>query len=81
MKKQMRQLEQQLGDLHQRTFTGYSSNQLVTVILQGDGSLQKIQIRPECVDPTDVEGLEDLITQAFKEASKLIENETSPYSP
>ena len=80
MKKQMKKLEQQMGTLQQKSFTGSSGAGLVTVTLNGEKSLLSLKIKPECVDPTDVEGLEDLITQAFTEASTKVEEETSAYS-
>ncbi len=77
MQKQARQMQGQLQKMQEEmknsSFTGESGAGLVTVVLNGEKVLKKITIKPECVDPTDVEGLEDLILAAFADASKKIE--------
>ncbi len=77
MQKQARQMQGQLQKMQEEmknsSFTGESGAGLVTVVLNGEKILKKITIKPECVDPTDIEGLEDLILAAFADASKKIE--------
>ena len=77
MQKQARQMQEQLQKMQEEmknsSFTGESGAGLVTVVLNGEKVLKKITIKPECVDPTDIEGLEDLILAAFTDASKKIE--------
>jgi len=84
MKKQARMLEQQFEkmreDMKNIEATGISGNGLVTIVLDGDKKLKSISIKPECVDPNDVEGLQDLIKAAFDEASKKIDEKTSQNS-
>jgi hypothetical protein len=84
MKKQARMLEQQFEkmreDMKNIEATGISGNGLVTVILDGDKKLKSIAIKPECVDASDVEGLQDLIKAAFEDAFKKIEEKTSQNS-
>jgi nucleoid-associated protein EbfC len=76
--KQARQMQEQLQKMQEEmknsSFTGESGAGLVTVVLNGEKVLQKVTIKPECVDPTDVEGLEDLIQAAFLDASKKAES-------
>ncbi|CCB88446.1 UPF0133 protein pc0477 [Simkania negevensis Z] len=79
MKKQARQFQEQMSkmqeEMEKMEVTGSAGNGLVEVTLTGDNKLKKLKIKPECVDPDDIEGLEDLITAAFNEASgKLQEN-------
>jgi DNA-binding YbaB/EbfC family protein len=79
MKKQARQFQEQMSkmqeEMEKMEVSGSAGNGLVEVTLTGDNKLKKLKIRPECVDPDDIEGLEDLITAAFNEASgKLQEN-------
>ena len=80
-KKQQRGLEERLvklqEELRKAEHKGSSGNGLVEVVLSGDKSLKKIFLKEECVDPKDVEGLQDLIFAAFKEAEKKLE-ENSP---
>ncbi len=83
MKKQRRQLEDQFAKMQEEMqnseYKGSAGNGLVEVILGGDKNLKSITIKPECVDPKDVEGLQDLIFAAFKEAEKILD-EQSPIS-
>ena len=64
-------------DLKTKEFTGTSGNGLVNVVLDGEKALKKILIKPECVNPEDVEGLQDLIVAACQEAFKKADAEES----
>jgi nucleoid-associated protein EbfC len=79
MKKQARMLVQQVEQMRQKmqttTFTGTSGNGLVTVEVNGEKELQKISIQPACVDPQDVEGLQDLIQAACQDAYSKVAQE------
>lgn len=72
MKKQARLMEQQLEQVKETmkntSYTGSSGAGLVTITINGEKELKEIKIKPECVDPNDLEGLEDLIKAAFQEA-------------
>jgi DNA-binding YbaB/EbfC family protein len=63
------QFAQLQSSLKEKEFIGTAGNGLVTITVSGDGELKQIKIKPECVDPEDIEGLEDLIKAAFKDAS------------
>jgi hypothetical protein len=80
MKKQARMMEQQIEQMKERmknnSYTGSSGNGLVTVTLNGEKQLKAIKIKPECVDPNDIEGLEDLIKAAFDEAASTITSQS-----
>jgi len=73
-KKQAKAFQSQFAELQsslkEKEIVGTAGNGLVTVTMTGDGDLKQIKIKPECVDPEDVEGLEDLIKAAFKHASE-----------
>lgn len=45
----------------------------VTVVMNGKQEVLSIKIKPEAVDPEDVEGLEDLILAALTEARHQVE--------
>ena len=49
-------------------FTACAGGDAVTVTLNGKHELVSVKIKPEIVDPEDVEMLEDFITIAFNEA-------------
>lgn len=80
MKKQARAMQEQYEkmreDMKATEATGTSGNGLVTIVLNGEKEMKKIQIKPECVDPSDIEGLEDLIKAAYNDASKKIDAES-----
>lgn len=71
-------MEQQFSsmrnDLKTKRFTGSAGNGLVTLVLSGEMELIEIKIKPECVDASDLEGLEDLIRAAHQDAFKQIEH-------
>lgn len=80
MKKQARVMQEQYdkmrGDLKNKVVTGTSGNGLVSVTLDGENHMREIKIKPECVDPNDIEGLQDLIRAAYEEAAKQLEKDT-----
>jgi DNA-binding YbaB/EbfC family protein len=84
-KKQAKLLQEQLSkmqdEMKHSEVTAEAGNGLVSVTLNGDMELLKIRIKKECVDPEDVEGLEDLIKEAFSKASKQIKNIQMPNLP
>ena len=71
MQDQFSQMQEQMDNLEA---TGSSGNGLVTVTLSGDYAIKKIMIKPECVDADDIEGLEDLIQAAQKDALKNLQD-------
>lgn len=79
MKKQARMLQQQYSQMQEQlksiVVTGSAGNGLVTVSMNGEKEPLQVKINPECVDKNDVEGLEDLILAAYKDAlQKVAEN-------
>ena len=82
MKKQQRSMQGQISDMQkvmeEKEVEGISEGGLVKVTLSGLKAFKKISINPSCVDPTDVEGLEDLIASAFKDAEKKVSDEMNP---
>lgn len=74
MKKLMKQMQQaQVAanriqeDLAAQSVEGTASG-LVTVTMNGHGKVQSLKIKPEALDPDDVEALEDLILVALQDA-------------
>jgi len=72
IKKQARLFEQQYEKVREQMqgieVTGTAGNGLVTVVLNGEKEMKAIYIKPECVDPNDIDGLQDLIKAAYMEA-------------
>ena len=60
-------------ELEQKEYTTTSGGGAVEVIITGKKELKAINIKPEVVDPEDVEMLQDLIVAAVNEAIRTVE--------
>ena len=70
MQRQMQEkMEKAEEELTNAELTGTASG-MVTVVVDGHKNVKSISIKPEAVDPDDVEMLEDLLIAAFNEANK-----------
>jgi nucleoid-associated protein EbfC len=86
MMKQLEELQNQMAQtqaaLGEATVTATAGGGAVTIEMTGTQELRSIVIKPEVVDPEDVEMLQDLIMAAFKEAMershKLAEERLGP---
>ena len=82
MMRQAQQLQEQMAqakeELENARVTGSSGGGAVTVTISGTKRFLNISIKPEVVDPDDVEMLEDLITaaanEAYAEADEMYKN-------
>jgi hypothetical protein len=83
-KKQAKMLQEQFSKMQtqmkETEVIGTAGNGLVSITLTGENELKQIKIKPECVDKEDIEGLEDLIKAAYKDASAKLKNQ-SPQMP
>lgn len=83
MKKQARVLQQQYEQMQEEMksliVTGVAGNGLVEVSMNGEKEVLDIKIKPDCVDKDDLEGLQDLILAACRDAHQKIK-EKSPES-
>jgi DNA-binding YbaB/EbfC family protein len=71
------QMEEMQKDLETKEFSATAGGGAVTVIVNGKKQIKDIKIKPEVVDPDDVEMLQDLVMLACNEALKTAEDETS----
>ncbi|AIQ50207.1 MULTISPECIES: YbaB/EbfC family nucleoid-associated protein [Paenibacillus] len=65
MQEQMLKAQEELGS---KTMEGTSGGGVVTVQVNGHKKVLSIQIKPEAVDPDDVEMLQDLVITAVNDA-------------
>ncbi len=76
MMKRVQQLQDQLAKAQQRLeetrVEASAGGGAVKVVMTARPSLQSVTIRPEAVDPTDVEMLQDLVTAAVNEALEKV---------
>jgi len=75
------EIEKKQKELNETEFSATAGGGMVSVTVLGDKTVQSVKIDPACVDPDDVEMLEDLIlagvNAALKEASDTVEREMS----
>jgi nucleoid-associated protein EbfC len=84
-KKQAKMMQEQLGRMQEEMknaeATGSSGGGLVTITLNGEHEIKSLTIKPDCVDPEDVDGLEDLIKVAYSDALKKLNDKTQSGMP
>lgn len=72
--KQAQKMQAQLvaaqEELAQAQVEGTAGGGLVTATVTGGGELVSLKIKPEAVDPDDVESLEDLVVAALRDAQR-----------
>lgn len=73
MQEEFAKMQEKMKDLE---VTGSAGNGLVEITLNGDSEVKRIKIKPDCVDPDDVEGLEDLLKAAFNDAQDKLKKES-----
>lgn len=72
-----KQMEDMQKDLENKEFTATVGGGAVSATVNGKKIITDIKIKPEVVDPDDVEMLQDLILSACNEALNKAETETS----
>lgn len=70
MQQDMAKLQEEIGN---RELTASAGGGMVNITVNGRKELLKVSINPECVDPDDVEMLEDLVQSAVNEALRMAE--------
>ncbi|MGG3471290.1 YbaB/EbfC family nucleoid-associated protein [Neobacillus pocheonensis] len=74
MQKQMAEAQEKLGE---EKIEGTAGGGMVTVVVTGHKEVVDVQIKPEAVDPDDVEMLQDLVLAAVNDALKKAEELTN----
>lgn len=64
-------------ELNQRVIEVTAGGGAIRVMISGQKEIQSIKIAPEAVDVEDLEMLEDMLTAAFNEAVKKVDDMTS----
>ncbi|MFH1965300.1 MAG: YbaB/EbfC family nucleoid-associated protein [Acidobacteriota bacterium] len=74
MMKQAQAMQSQIeADMDGMEMEGSAGGGMVRVVLDGKKNLKSVSIKPDAVDPEDVEMLEDLIQAAFQDASRQVD--------
>jgi nucleoid-associated protein EbfC len=74
MQKKMAEAQEQLGE---KKIEGTAGGGMVTVVVTGHREIVDVQIKPEVVDPDDIEMLQDLIVAATNDALKKADELTN----
>ncbi len=74
MQKKMAEAQEELGE---KKIQGTAGGGMVTVTVSGHKEIQEVKIKPEVVDPDDIEMLEDLVLAATNDALKKAEELTA----
>ena len=81
MIKQAQKMQAELAkaqdEIKEMSFTGTSGGGMVEVTISGKKEVQSIVLKPEIVDPEDIEMLQDLIVAAVNEAIRTVEETTN----
>ncbi|MEX1012439.1 MAG: YbaB/EbfC family nucleoid-associated protein [Waddliaceae bacterium] len=79
-KKQAKEMQEQFSKMQEQMekteVTGQAGSGLVKITMNGDHEILKVEIKPECVDPEDIEGIQDLIKAAFQDANKQLKEQS-----
>ena len=74
MQRQMQEkMEKAEEELNNAEIEGTAGGGMVKVVVDGHKNIKSLSIKPEAVDPDDVEMLEDLIVAALNEANSKAE--------
>ena len=77
--KMQQEIQKKQQELEETEFSATAGGGMVSVTVLGNKTLKSIKLDPACVDPDDVEMLEDLIVAgvnaAMKEANDTVERE------
>ncbi|AQS54094.1 Nucleoid-associated protein [Jeotgalibaca dankookensis] len=76
MQKMQKQVEETQAEINSTEFFGNAANDLVIVTMTGDKKVTDIAIKPEAVDPDDIEMLQDLVLMATNDALDKIDAES-----
>ena len=60
-------------ELKNSEVTGSAAGGMVEITMTGDKEVTAVKIKPEAVDPSDIEMLEDLIVASFNDAVKKVD--------
>ena len=63
-------------ELEAKEYIGTASGEMVTVTMTGKHEVTAVNIKPEAVDPDDIEMLEDLIAAAVNSAVAAVDKES-----
>jgi len=76
MQKMQRDMMKAQKEIEEAIFIGTAGGGLITVEVTGTKEVNKISIKPDIVDPEDVETLEDVMLLAINDAFRQVDEKT-----
>ena len=70
-----RQMEEMQKELEEKEYTVSAGGGAVELVITGSNVVKAVTLKPEIVDPDDVEMLQDLLVAAFNEALRKVSSE------
>ena len=77
LKKMQTEMAKAQEELAEATVVGTAAGDAVTIEIHGDYRVKAVKVKPEAVDPEDVETLEDLIVVATNDALRKVQELSS----
>jgi len=81
MMKQAQKMQQEMlrmqEEMENKTYTAAAGGGMVTATVNGKHALLGLEIKPEAVDPDDVEMLQDMVIAAVNEAMRAAESDAA----
>lgn len=81
MMKQAQKMQEQMmkmqEEMENKSFEATAGGGAVRVVISGKREVQEIELKPEVVDPDDIEMLQDLIVAAVNEGLRKLEADNS----
>ena len=74
VQKMQNEMKKMQDDLKRRTVEVSSGGGAVKIVMDGEKQVQSLSIAPAAVDPEDIEMLQDLLSAAFNEATKKVDD-------
>jgi len=75
--KMQEDMKKKQEELEQMEFTTTSGGGMVEVVISGKKEIRSISLKPEIVDPEDIEMLQDLMVAAVNEAIRSVEEKSA----
>lgn len=75
--KMQEQIAETQAEIESREFTTTSGGGMVEVVINGKKEIKTLNIKPEIVDPDDIEMLQDVVMAAVNEAIRTVEDITN----
>ena len=79
--KQAQKMQEEMGkireEINNTEFTASAGGGMVEATMMGDRTLKSVKLKPEVVDPEDIEMLEDTVCAAINEALRIADETSS----